>query len=159
MNQGRFLTRSARYWPQRPAILFHDRVITYRELDERSSRLANALIALGAQKGDRVLVQSFNRPELIEFECAMYKAGLVKVALNARLSPEETVESANSSQAKIMLVGPEHVATIVQQAGRLTDIRTLVALVNGPHGRTRLPLDRRSQEGDDHLRRLQRVPQ
>ncbi len=134
MNQGRFLTRSARYWPQRPAILFHDRVITYRELDERSSRLANALIALGAQKGDRVLVQSFNRPELIEFECAMYKAGLVKVALNARLSPEEMVESANSSQAKIMLAGPEHVASVVQQAGRLTDIRTLVALENGPQG-------------------------
>ncbi|MFL6717404.1 MAG: AMP-binding protein, partial [Burkholderiaceae bacterium] len=77
MNQGRFITRCAQYWPDRPAIIFNDAITTFSQLDERSSRLANALLALGATKGDRVAMQSWNRPELIELECALYKAGLV----------------------------------------------------------------------------------
>ena len=58
MNQGRFITRNARYWPDQPAILFNGQVTTFKELDERSSRLANALLALGAKKGDRIGVQA-----------------------------------------------------------------------------------------------------
>lgn len=128
MNQGRFTTRNARYWPDQPAVIYRDRVLTFKQLDERSSRLANALIALGACKGDRVAVQSYNRPELVELECALYKAGLVKVALNARLSPAETVETVNNAQARIMLAGPAHMAEISKLRARLTDVRTYVAI-------------------------------
>lgn len=128
MNQGRFITRNARYWPEQPAILYRDRVLTFRQLDERSSRLANALITLGASKGDRVAVQSFNCPELVEVECALYKAGLVKVALNARLSPAETVETVNNSQARIMLAGPAHTATISGLQAQMTEVKTFVAI-------------------------------
>jgi acyl-CoA synthetase (AMP-forming)/AMP-acid ligase II len=126
VNQGRFITRSARYWPEQPAILFSDQTITYRQLDERSSRLANALIALGARKGDRIAVQSYNRPELVEFECALYKAGLVKVALNARLSPAETEETINNSQARIVLAGPSHAAEFAAMRDRLTEVALYV---------------------------------
>ena len=126
MNQGRFITRSARYWPEQTAILFRDQAITYRQLDERSSRLANALIALGARKGDRIAVQSYNRPELVEFECALYKAGLVKVALNARLSPAETEETINNAQARIVLAGPAHAAGVAALRERLPEVELYV---------------------------------
>ncbi|WP_137921398.1 AMP-binding protein [Hydrogenophaga sp. 2FB] len=132
MNQGRFVTRSARYWPENTAILFRDQAISYRQLDERSNRLANALIALGARKGDRVAIQSYNRPELIEFECAMYKAGLVKVALNARLSPAETVETVNNAQARILLVGPAHLAEVAKLVPQLPEVERFVA-IDGSH--------------------------
>lgn len=128
MNQGRFITRSARYWPDQTAVLFRDQAISYRQLDDRSSRLANALIALGARKGDRVAIQSYNRPELIELECALYKAGLVKVALNARLSSAETVETVNNSQAKIMLVGPAHLPEVTKLAPLLPEVATFIAI-------------------------------
>src|SRR5215217_4779274 len=106
MNQGRFISRNAQYWPDRPAILFNDQTTTFQELDERSSRLANALLALGAKKGDRIGVQAWNRPELIELECALYKAGLVKVALNARLSQAEVLDTAGNAEPVLMLAGP-----------------------------------------------------
>lgn len=128
MNQGRFITRSARYWPDQAAILFRDQAISYRQLDERSSRLANALIALGARKGDRIAIQSYNRPEMVELECALYKAGLVKVALNARLSSAETMETVNNSQAKIMLTGPAHLPELVKLAPRLPEVATFIAI-------------------------------
>ena len=108
MNQGLYVTRNARYWGDRPAILFNDRKITFRELDRRSSQLANALIARGMVKGDRVGIFAWNCPELIELECGLYKAGLVKVALNARLSAPEAVETLNNAQASILFVDADH---------------------------------------------------
>ena len=128
MNQGRFISRSARYWPDRPAILFRDQAITYSQLDERSNRLAGALLALGARKGDRIAVQSWNRPELVELECALYKAGLVKVALNARLSTAEVIETVTNAEPVIMLAGPGHAQEIAGIAAQLPSIRKFIAI-------------------------------
>lgn len=134
MNQGRFITRNARYWPDQPAILFNGQVTTFRELDERSSRLANALLALGAKKGDRIGVQAWNRPELIELECALYKAGLVKVAVNARLSPAEVVDTITNAQPVIMIAGPGHVASVAGLAAGFTTVRHFIAFGAGHEG-------------------------
>ena len=127
MNQGRFITRSAQYWPDHPAIIFNDQVTTFRQLDERSSRLANALLDLGAKKGDRIAVQSWNRPELLELECALYKAGLVKVALNARLSQAEVLDTAGNAEPVLMLAGPSHAAAIASLAPSLPSVKRFIA--------------------------------
>jgi acyl-CoA synthetase (AMP-forming)/AMP-acid ligase II len=132
MNQGRFISRNARYWPDQPAIIFSGEVTTFKELDERSSRLANALIALGAKKGDRIGVQAWNRPELIELECALYKAGLVKVAVNARLSQAEVVDTITNAQPVVMIAGPGHVASIASLAAGFTTVRHFIAF-GGAH--------------------------
>lgn len=108
MNQGRYITRNARYWRDRPAIIFGDRSISFGQLETRSNRLANALLGLGLTKGDRVAIQAWNCPEIIELECALYKAGLVKVALNARLSAQEMLDSVNNAQASVFIVDPAH---------------------------------------------------
>ncbi|NYT35325.1 AMP-dependent synthetase [Allopusillimonas soli] len=108
MNQGRFISRNAVYWRDQPAIRFKHHSITYHELDTRSNRLANALLGLGLSKGDRVAIQAWNRPEIIELECALYKAGLVKVALNARLAPSELAETVGNAQARILIADAAH---------------------------------------------------
>ncbi|UEP25808.1 class I adenylate-forming enzyme family protein [Burkholderia ambifaria] len=87
-----FLRRAARYWGDQPAVLHRDRCITYRQLDERSSRLANALSGLGFAPGARIAVQARNCIELVEIECALYKAGLVKAALNPRFTAAEAAD-------------------------------------------------------------------
>ena len=134
MNQGRFTSRAARYWGDRPAILFRDNAISFAQLDERSNRLANALLALGATKGDRIAVQSWNRPELIELECALYKAGLVKVALNARLSPAEVIETVTNAEPVIMIVGPGHLSSLAGIASQLTSVRKFIAIEQAQEG-------------------------
>jgi len=108
MNQGRFITRNARYFPDRPAVIFRDRVMNFQQLDARSSRLANALLGLGLARGDRVAFQMSNRPEVVEIEVALYKAGLVKVPLNARLAATEVVDVIHNSDPKLFLVGDSH---------------------------------------------------
>ncbi|AVA34267.1 acyl-CoA synthetase (AMP-forming)/AMP-acid ligase II [Cupriavidus metallidurans] len=106
MTFAYFLRRAARYWGDNPAVLYRDRVLTYRQLDERSTRLANALLALGLTRGDRVAIQARNCPEIVEIECALYKAGLVKAALNPRFTAEEASDVVENCTPRVMIVGP-----------------------------------------------------
>lgn len=123
MNIGIYLQRSARFWPERPALLFRDRVVTYRELEERSNRLAHALAALGLRRGDRVAIVSPNRPEIVELECALYKQGLVKVALNARLAPAELADVLANAEPAAVVAGPEHRGMVDEAAAGLQSLR------------------------------------
>ena len=120
MNLGMYLARSARFWGDRPALLFRDRAITYRQLEARSNQLAHALQRMGLKRGDRVAIVSPNRPEIVEFECALYKLGLVKVALNARLAPAELADALANAEALAIAAGPEHRA-MVDQVGEGMD--------------------------------------
>jgi long-chain acyl-CoA synthetase len=49
--------------PDAPAITYGDRVIGWDLLDERSNRVASALVALGAAEGDRIAFIGKNAPE------------------------------------------------------------------------------------------------
>ena len=90
MNLGRYISRSAKYFSGQPAMIFEGKRISYEELDKRTNRLARGFYALGMEKGDRVAIQAWNRPEIAETEVACYKAGMVRIPINARLSPAET---------------------------------------------------------------------
>ena len=119
MNFGIYLARSARYWPDRTAVLFRQQALSYRALEERSNRLAHALRALGLKTGDRVALISANRPEIVEAECAFYKLGLVKVALNSRLSPTELEDALHNAEPKACIVGPAHRPVVQPMLQRL----------------------------------------
>lgn len=130
MNQGHYVSRNARYWANRPAVIFKDQVLTFKQLDERSNRLANALINQGQQKGDRVGIFTWNCPEMIELECALYKAGLVKVALNARLSAQEAIDTLNNAQPTILLTDAGHAETVANILPQLETVQKVI--ITGP---------------------------
>ncbi|QEZ49004.1 AMP-binding protein [Cupriavidus oxalaticus] len=106
MSFPAFLRRAAQFWGDRTAVRCGARTLSYRALDERSTRLANALYALGLAKGDRVAIQARNCVELVEIECALYKAGLVKAAMNARFSAAEVSDLVQSSAPRVLIAGP-----------------------------------------------------
>ncbi|MBS0341333.1 MAG: acyl--CoA ligase, partial [Proteobacteria bacterium] len=102
-NVGALVSRSARAHARRIAVRTPTRNISYAELEQRSNRLANALLGLGLQRGDRVGIYLPNRPEIVEIELACYKAGLVKAPFNARLSPAEVGEIAANSESAVIV--------------------------------------------------------
>jgi long-chain acyl-CoA synthetase len=65
------------------------RALTYGELDERSNRLAQALLAAGAGPGSRIAYLDRTAPEVIELLFAASKIGAVIVPLNWRLAVAE----------------------------------------------------------------------
>jgi len=133
MGFALFLRRAARYWGDHAAVLYRDRVLTYRQLDERSTRLANALLGLGLVKGDRVAIQSRNCAELVEIECALYKAGLVKAALNPRFTELEATDVVANCTPRVLIAGPGYTAYSASSPG-FGSIETFVAIGKAPAG-------------------------
>ena len=63
MLTGQMLARSAKRFPDKPAIICGAEQLTYRALDEQANQLANALLSLGLCKGAKVAMLSRNLPE------------------------------------------------------------------------------------------------
>ncbi len=89
LTVGQMLSAQARLQPDRLGVRDLERAMTFREWNERACRLANALLALGLAKGDRIAVLAFNRVEWAEIYLAVAKAGLVAVPINFRLTATE----------------------------------------------------------------------
>jgi acyl-coenzyme A synthetase/AMP-(fatty) acid ligase len=128
MNIGRFITRNATYHADAPAVIFEDRVTTFSELERRANRLANALLGLGLVKGDRVAFQMSNRPAIVEIEIALYKAGLVKMPLNARLAPAEVIDVIANGEPRVFLVGDSHTESVQSIIGQLGGLEHFVSV-------------------------------
>jgi acyl-CoA synthetase (AMP-forming)/AMP-acid ligase II len=84
-----FLSDHARQKPEKVAINFYGREVTFRELDSHTSRLAAALIEFGLKKGDRVSLFLENCPQFVIAYLAVLKAGGVVVAGNPMFKEEE----------------------------------------------------------------------
>ncbi|MER5252267.1 AMP-binding protein [Streptomyces sp. NPDC002855] len=135
MNLGTYLTRSARYWPQATALVCGDRSWTFDQLDTATDRLASALLARGLRPGDAVASLAWNRGELVEVEFALYKAGLMRAPVNARLGRGEI--------AHILRYAP--VRALVFDAAHRED--ALAAIAAAGTDCLPVPLDGPSQEG------------
>jgi acyl-CoA synthetase (AMP-forming)/AMP-acid ligase II len=75
--------------PDRPAVIIGDRVVTYRELDQRSNQFAHALRSLGLEVGGHLAVLMENRAEFFEIVWAGMRAGLYVTPINWHLSTDE----------------------------------------------------------------------
>src|SRR5690606_33259970 len=89
MNTAEFLTISAAIVPDRAAVVGPDERVTYQELQTRVNQLAQALQALGVQKGENVGVMAVNCPEYVEIYYAAAALGATLVPLNFRAKSEE----------------------------------------------------------------------
>ena len=105
-----WIRNTARRTPQRVAIDYLGREVTYGELDRRSDALAAELLARGLRHGDRVATLTGNSPEnvIVFFACA--KAGLILLPLNWRLAAPELRFQLEDAEPSVFLVEPEYEA-------------------------------------------------
>ncbi len=87
VNASWWVQRWSELQPDKPAILFEDKTISYWELHRRANRTAVWLQSSGIEKGDRVAVLLENCPEFIELYLACSRLGAIFVPLNFRLAP------------------------------------------------------------------------
>jgi long-chain acyl-CoA synthetase len=103
--------------PEHVAIRYGERGLTYRELDERSNRLAKTLLASGAGEGSRVAYLDRTAPEVIELFFAASKIGAVTVPLNWRLAPAELAAVVSDARPPVLIAG-ESYATVAEELAR-----------------------------------------
>ncbi len=104
---GELLSRQARIYPERAALVFEGRTYTYRDFDMRTDRLANALAAGGVEKGSKAALLFFNCSEMVEVYFAACKAGAVNVPLNFRLTGPEILYQLTDSESRVTFFGEE----------------------------------------------------
>ena len=98
--------------------------MSFAQLDEASSRVANALTATGVGTGDRVAVLSKNTPEFFELAFACAKIGAIVVGLNWRLAPPEISAIVTDARPSVMFVSaPER--TLFDPAAVPFELRTI----------------------------------
>ncbi len=104
-NLGLFLAKRAQLSSSIEAVVEVERGrrFTYAELNARTNRIANALLAKGVGKGDRVAFLLMNGVEYVESYFAVAKIGAVMVPLNWRLVPDELEFILGDSGSKVLI--------------------------------------------------------
>ena len=83
---------------------------SFAELSEASSRLASGLRALGAKRGDRLLMMLGTTPELWVTMLASMKLGLVLIPAMPTLGPDDIADRLERGRAKFIVAHAEDVA-------------------------------------------------
>ena len=125
-----FLERSAFVYPDKPAVIYKERVYTYSELRDRVNRLAGALKNAGIGRGDRVAFIVPNLPPLLEAHYGPMSIGAALVAINTRLSPREIAYILNHSRAKVLVFDSEFAPTVRQVQDEVPGISLYVQVVD-----------------------------
>ncbi len=107
LNPVDFLYRAAYIYPDRTAVVSGRQRYSYRQLAERSWRLAGALRSAGLRKEDRVATLLFNSPAMLEAHFGVPAAGGILVAVNNRLSSAEIGYILGHSGARYLLLDSE----------------------------------------------------
>ena len=107
MIAGRLISWAAAQHGARPSLVFREHSYSHLEIDARSNRFAQALLALGLQPGERFAVLLENSVESLDSLFGAEKAALTYVALNARHTLAEHLDILADAQASTVLVGPQ----------------------------------------------------
>src|SRR5580704_3630569 len=106
------LSVHSRVTPSRIGARDLERSMTFSQWNERSCRLANALLGLGLSKGDRVAILAYNCVEWCEIFAAAAKAGLVALPINFRLMGKEVQFIVDNAEAAAIIVQDELVGVV-----------------------------------------------
>ena len=120
-----FLEQSAKKYPDKPCTIFKGAVITYKEMNEITDRVAAALADMGVKKGDRVGIFMPNTPQFVMAYFGILKAGGVVVATNPLYTPAEIEYQASDAGIEVMFVMTNFYKTI-KAAQPKTKIKKLI---------------------------------
>lgn len=97
------LAVSALRYPDKPALVFFDRTLTYRELHEQVERLAAHLREQGVQDGDRVILLMQNCPQWVVAHFAILRANAVVVPVNPMNRADELQHYITDPDARVAI--------------------------------------------------------
>ncbi|GAY12881.1 acyl--CoA ligase family protein [Pseudonocardia sp. N23] len=125
-----FLRRSAEVYPDKAAIVYGERRVSYTDFAAEAGRVAHALRGSGVGPGDRVAYLLPNVPEMLVAHFAVPLAGAVLVAINTRLSTEEVRYILDHSGSTVLVVDAALWPVVAPVADELATVQEIVTLVD-----------------------------
>ena len=124
---GTIVTRAARRFGGKTALIAPGRTLTYRELDDLCDRVAGGLYDIGVRPGDRVSLYSPNRWEWVVAYHAALRAGAVVNPINVMLTAEEVAFVLNDCGAAAIFTSGDKAEVI---AGLTRSVPTLRRVIS-----------------------------
>jgi len=139
---GEILDETAKKFPEKEVVIFEDKRIRYRELNERVNEFASGLLKLGIKKGDKIGLWMPNYPEWVIAYFGIAKAGGVVVPMNTRYKTHEVEYILNNSEATALImidtfVGIDFIKMMNELRGKIPKLESVIVFGNpeeGMHG-------------------------
>lgn len=103
---------NSRWLREKAAVIVEDEIHSWAAFGDGTSRAGNALLGLGLEHGDRVVVLMHNCYAMVEIMFGIIRAGLVVVPLNVAVSDEAIAGMIANSGARAVVASGEHIARI-----------------------------------------------
>ncbi|MBW1780914.1 MAG: long-chain-fatty-acid--CoA ligase [Deltaproteobacteria bacterium] len=114
--------------PDKIAVVFGEAQYSYGEMDAQANRVANALISMGIQKGDRVAMWLPNRFEFLIAFYGIAKIGAVALPMNILYKEREIQFLLSNSQSKAIIALEEGLTTLRQVRENLPDLKKIIVV-------------------------------
>ena len=131
-NISTLLKKRAELHPDKPALIFERRTLTFGGLNDWANRWSHTLAELGVTKGDRIGVLLGNCNEILEVYYGATKLGAVVVPINWRLSTAELEYICNNSGLKILVFGADQTRKVEEFRPRLAVNQYICVGPGGP---------------------------
>jgi fatty-acyl-CoA synthase len=129
--------------PEKPALYWRDRTLTYGELDTRMNRAAAGLAERGFKRNTSVVIMMRNRPEFLEVQAGAGRLGAAAVSVSWRSTAAELVYLAQHCNAKAIVFEADLWHVVEQAKKSLPSIasRDFIAVGGDPPGCSRYEQD------------------
>ena len=113
-------------------IVYSDRHrYTYKDLNSRIEKLANALAGLGIQKGDTVAVFDYDSHRYLECFFAVPMMGAVLQTVNWRLSADQIIYTINHAGADMIIFNSDFLPVLASIREQLDTVKRIVTIADG----------------------------
>ncbi len=126
MNVASHVEKVALWSPERPAVLFEGRTISYGDLDRDARLTAAALVRSGVQRGHRVALYLPTLPEVAVVYLAVQKLGGVALTISARQPAAAVAEQLRLSRAVALFTTGALMDQLAPERGQLTALRQVI---------------------------------
>ena len=116
------------YAPDQEIVYRDESRYTYRTLNERIGRLANALTKTGVGSGDTVAVFDYDSHRYLECFFAIPMMGAVLQMVNWRLSADQIVYTVNHAKAKVIIINADFLPILEEIHGQLETVQTIIMI-------------------------------
>ena len=129
MIVGDMITMGASKFPEKIAVVSKGISITYKALNERVNRLANALVKKGLKKGDRIGVLVHNCSQFIEIYFTAAKTGGIFCPYNTHFKEKELKHIINYSTPKFLFLDPDFGDMVDSLKTHLESVKHYICLI------------------------------
>ncbi|MEW6424127.1 MAG: benzoate-CoA ligase family protein [Bacillota bacterium] len=110
------------------AVFYENRAITYGELTEMANRVGNALLELGVEQENRVMICLPDSPEFLAAYFGAMKIGAVPVPVSTMALPGDYLYYLNDSRAKVLIISEELAPKVGQVQAQLRHLKHFVVV-------------------------------